>query len=97
MPIKSKQTKIHKIKPYERCYVQIEWTNLTKAQADAVSKAAEILRKAGIDFDTGGFVGGVRHWEYDFSLSKNVKVLFVDGPFTDEEINSKDDDDDDDA
>lgn len=30
----------------------------------------------------------------DLCLSKNVKVLFVDGPFTDEEINSKDEDED---
>ncbi len=59
-----------------KCQVLIQFTGLTDEQREWLYKAEECLGKAGIHFDTGGYVGcnGARDWEFDWSLSKNATV-----------------------
>lgn len=60
-----------------KCQVKITFSNLTDEQREHLFLAEEHLRKAGIHFDTGGFVGchgGARDWEFDYSLSSNATV-----------------------
>lgn len=59
-----------------KCHVLIQFSNMTDEQREYLYKAEEYLRKAGVRFDTGGYVGcnGARDWEFDRSLSENVTV-----------------------
>lgn len=58
--------------------VRIEWDlrNLTQEQKEKLFKVEEILSEIGVSFDTGAG-GGVRDWEWDWSLKGPVRVKFV--------------------
>lgn len=62
-----------------KCQVKITFSDLTDEQREYLFKAEECLNKAGIQFDTGGFVGcgGARDWAFDYSLSPNVTVWLI--------------------
>jgi hypothetical protein len=60
-----------------KCHVLIQFHDLTDEQRQHLFNAEDSLRKAGITFDTGGYVGcngGARDWEFDRGLSNNVTV-----------------------
>lgn len=59
-----------------KCHVLIQFSNMSDEQRQYLYEAEKYLNKAGVHFDTGGFVGcnGARDWEFDYSLSSNVTV-----------------------
>lgn len=59
--------------------VGIQFHNLTKEQMDKLYQASSLLSEIGIGFDTGGTVGDDERrydWEWDWSLTGPVKVVF---------------------
>lgn len=59
-----------------KCHVLIQFSDMSDEQREYLYKAEEYLLKAGVHFDTGGYLccNGARDWEFDHSLSKNVTV-----------------------
>lgn len=54
--------------------IEIDTRLMTKEQRDTLFEIEKKLLTLGISFDTG-FGGGMRHWEFDWSLKGPIKVI----------------------
>lgn len=62
----------------QQCEVNIHFS-VPKDKREHILNAEKELRQAGVSFDTGASMrskGFERDWEFDWSLSDNVKVSF---------------------
>lgn len=57
--------------------IQFDMERLGQEGLDKLFKIEKLFRELGINFDTGGGMGG-RDWEWDYSLTGPVKVFLVD-------------------
>jgi len=57
--------------------IQIDTSKMTEDQKNKMFKAQSLLHELGISFDTGfSCPDGIRDWEWDWSLSGPIKVIF---------------------